>query len=155
MLPVYQVAQQAKLAASPILHSNPEYSICCGRYAQASQVQEIPQHLQWGKGSSEHIVPPVFILHKATRRKKSWGIIPVGLPSNYITVSMHMQMRLHIHGVTYFIHNFNINPAYLKRELHVSTFAPSLQATESLAPTNLESSRALLSFISSSPPLLG
>lgn len=70
MLPVCQVAQQAKLAASPILHPNPEYSICCGRYAQASQVQEIPQYLHWGKGSSEHIISPVFILHEATQRKK-------------------------------------------------------------------------------------
>lgn len=70
MLPVYQVAQQAKLAASPILHPNPEYSSCCGRYAQASQVQEIPQYLHWGKGSSEHIILPGFILPEATRWEK-------------------------------------------------------------------------------------
>lgn len=59
MLTVYQVAQQAKLAAY-------QYR----RYAQASRVQEIPQYLHWGKGSSEHIISPVFILHEATRRKK-------------------------------------------------------------------------------------
>lgn len=70
MLPVYQVAQQAELAASPILHPSPEYSICCGRYAQASQLQEIRQYLHWGKGSSEHVILPLFILHEATRRKK-------------------------------------------------------------------------------------